>query len=144
MITKLLHIVLSFSVLLSSAGILVNHHFCNGDHIDSAVFVKAKTCGHQEENAMPPDCPFHPPQKQQEHEKGCCEESADLIKLEQDQEVVTTVLPKFSVPLILTAAFFQTDLFSVPSFLKKAPKYLNYKPPLITADLPVSLQSFLL
>ncbi len=134
--SRFLHIILSFLVLFSSTGLLVNQHFCRSELKHTALFAPAKRCHAQ---AMA-NCPMHA--AAQKEQKGCCDDESHFLKHKQEQVHSETELAKAPAAMALPApcTAFQGSL---PSIDKQTIQYLNYKPPLIVCDLSVSLQTFL-
>lgn len=124
-------------VLFSSTGILVNQHFCRNELKHTALFAPAKSCHAQ----SMPSCPMHA--AAQKEQKGCCDDESHFLKHKQEQVQSETQLAKAPAATALpaTCMAFHSPL---PSVDKQTIQYLNYKPPLIVCDLPVSLQAFLL
>jgi hypothetical protein len=44
MLKKLSHIILSLLLLISTAGVVVSKHYCNGSFVSASVFHEAKSC----------------------------------------------------------------------------------------------------
>ena len=132
---RLFHITLSFLVLFSSTGLLIDQHYCRNELKHSALFTAAKSC----HAAAMPNCPMHA--AAQKEQKGCCDDESHFLKHKQDQVQSENELvkPPASIALAAPAPVFLTAL---PAVDKQAVHYLNYKPPLIACDLPVRLQVF--
>lgn len=116
-------------ILFTTAGFSLHKHHCTitKETITSVSHVK-NCCGTENEE----ECP-----------KGCCQDETEIIQLDTD----------FSLPA--TTHEFAPDLFvaiiqhfvlnsSLDNEDKASSKYLNYKPPLISRDIPVLIQSFLI
>ena len=150
---RLINIILAILVFTSSSGFVINQHFCQGELKNTAFVVKAKTChdsntskheaaGHSK---MPPNCPMHQSKGPVpcDEKKDCCNDKSEFVKLDIDQEITSMELLEIKKPVcsaieIFPDSFNQEDPETYPIH------YLNYKPPLIVCDLPVSLQTFLL
>ena len=106
-----------------------------------AIFFEAEPC-HQEK-AMA-NCPMHGAQKHQDDKesKGCCDNETEYFKSDTDQYAPTTEVEVNVSPVLLSALLvaLQIELSSIDT---QSLHYLNYKPPLLVCDLPVSLQTFL-
>ncbi|PHI21214.1 hypothetical protein CEQ90_04120 [Lewinellaceae bacterium SD302] len=130
-------------MLFSSSGVVFSKHYCQGELKSIAFFSEAESC-HDSKKAR--SCPFHPPVEEDKEEptrKDCCEDESEIIKLDEDIEV-----PQFDLDLpeyqqLVAVLLVTAELFSSGSDSKTL-HYLNYKPPLIVRDLPVSLQTFLI
>ena len=133
---RFLHIALAFLTFFSSSGLLINQHYCRNELKHSALFAPAKGC-HAEKKA---NCPMHAAAHGFQ-KKGCCNDESLFLKhnQEQIQNEVERVKAPLPATLFALAPVFSSGLFSVD---RQTIHYLNYKPPLITRDLPVSLQVF--
>ncbi|MCI5092686.1 hypothetical protein [Phaeodactylibacter sp.] len=143
MITKAFHILLAVLLLISSTGLVLSKHYCNGDLKSTALFAEAAPC-HQ--NKKLKSCPAHgtmpvsdedAPQK-----KGCCDTETDFVKVDDDQVEASLEFNLFDYPalfatLVVLAGFSPVDEDD------KSRHYFTYKPPLLICDLPVRLQTFL-
>lgn len=141
MLAKALHISLAILLLFSSSGIVYSKHYCGGELKSVAFFGQAEPC-HADKEAK--SCPFHPTSDKEQPEKNdCCDDESEIIKLDEEIEI-----PQFDLELpehqqLVAVLLVTADLLSFSSD-KKTLHYLNYKPPLIVRNLPVSLQTFLL
>jgi len=141
-VTKALHIILAGLIYLSSVGLVFNQHFCQNELKEVAFFVKAKSCHSSMAMDGPPSCPMHRAMAEQQstHEKGCCDDEADLLKVDQPQSFEFPVL---DLSPVFLAALVQVLLVEMPSTDEHSVRYLNYKPPLIVCDHFSLLQTFL-
>lgn len=139
LLTKVGHIILALLVFIGSTGVVINKHYCQNELKDSKLFVAAEVC-HTNQKAK--HCPFHPPKEETPVEKkGCCENDSQYLKTEIEQPLQPSDQAEISPILLSTiAVVFNIEL---PAFDKQTLHYLNYKPPLLVCDFPVSLQTFL-
>lgn len=148
---RILNIILATLVFISSTGFVINKHYCQGELKETAFVVKAKSCHEkvaaveEEHSKMPPNCPMHQSKKSSscEEKKGCCENEAEFVKLELDQQVTSFEFQKLLVPTFISILVFSYNIdFSEHD---SAPVHFkNYKPPSLVCDYSVSLQTFLL
>lgn len=76
-------------LLLSSTGITLNKHFCQGELRSQAIFVRPPSC-HAKAAAKSPACPFHETTSSEENaENGCCDDQSLLLKQDSPQQVHT-------------------------------------------------------
>ena len=137
------HIALASLVYFSSLGVLFNKHYCQEELKGFAFFLEAENCHERAARAeMPPNCPMHGSDSpESDHEKDCCEEESQYLKLE---------LEHFSPDRSGISAdidhFVAGDVgYSSPICHSSTPvEYLNYRPPLLFFDLAVLQQVFLL
>ncbi len=94
-------------MLIGSAGVTVNRHFCMGELKSVAIFGEAEKC-HQDQ--AKPRCPFHPaPADATEgKKKGCCDDEHEFVQIDDQEQTVTdgppavvAVLPDFP-PLLFS------------------------------------------
>jgi hypothetical protein len=129
-------------VLLSSSGFVVQKHFCQNKLKSVSIYLKPEQC-HQPK-AMAKSCPMHGAADKthvQSPPKGCCDDSAELLKL--DTKVLVSAQTDFSIPLV--SLDFSTIPQTETSTELRTSKlhYLNYKPPLLVCDFSSRLQTFL-
>ncbi len=123
---KIASIALALLLAVASMGVTLHQHYCGGKLKDTSLFSfldSASCCGDKE---MPMDC---------------CQDEEVRIQLDEDYQ-----LDAFSVDWkIDVAAFIPTVVVAILEQVdQKQPHYLNYKPPLIPADIPVLVQTFLI
>lgn len=139
---KLLHITLASLLWLSSTGFVLNKHYCQDILRDVALFVKAENCQSRmarEQAHMPKSCPMH--QAKEDHEKGCCDDTAEYLHLDEHLLKAESATLSFDLPLLIVYSWHSPGLVAhdIDSFFVD---YLNYKPPILVCDLSVSLQTF--
>lgn len=137
---RLLHTLLAILVLLGSAGVTVNRHFCMGELKSVAIFGEAEKCHKEQTKAH---CPFHPaPQEETEgKKKGCCDDESELVQID-DQEQLT---PDVSPVLTAWVADFPPLLFNyLPPHPRprKNTNFENYRPPPLLTDACREFQVF--
>lgn len=141
MLQRVFHISLALLLLISSSGLVLSQHFCRGELKSTALFVEASSC---HSKAVRKHCPHHPPaQKESEPKKGCCDTTTDFLQLDGEQLATDCSIPSLEAPLMLAVLRVVSDVFILETTNSKITHYLNYKPPLLVRDLPVSLQTFL-
>lgn len=146
---RFIALTLAFLMLFTSVGFAVDMHYCQGKLKSVSFFGKAKTCHEMSDTASMKNCPHH--QKIMEQKEGCsidkkdcCSNKTVYFQSDQDQQVQTSdfvvskQLQQFVIAYV--AAFFTND-FSIES---DAVSFVLYKPPLISRDIYVLVQSFLL
>lgn len=137
MIQKCLHIILVITVLLSSAGILVNKHFCEKELKSISFFTKAKNC--HESNKT---CPRHKTTAPEEEEKNCCENEVEYYKIDQDQDIQTLSFELLNPNFL--QAFIAVFIQPFTAFAEnESHQFLTYRPPIVSKDIVVAFQRFL-
>lgn len=142
-IKNFIHITLAFSVFLSSAGLLVNNHYCQDSYLKSSFFLSFGSCcemvkdNHCSSEKMTCSADNH-----EEDEKDCCKNKKKFFKFDQDQLIQKPEKKSFEFKIVLNAinSIFQRNL---PTLDKNLIKYFSYSPPLIIFDHQVRLQTFL-
>lgn len=132
---------------------MINKHYCQGELKNTAILVKAKTCHETaskthkfgDHHEMPPSCPMHQSKGSghEDEKKDCCNDKSEFVKLDIDQEITNFELLNIKLP-VFSGTFLNADLSSLEDVETYPVHYLNYKPPLIVCDFPISLQTFLL
>lgn len=139
LLQRLLHITLALLLLIGSTGLVLSQHFCRGELKSVALFVEATPCHAKAKRT----CPNHPPTpKPAQDTKGCCDTDVDFLQLDADQLAADTSTPSLQLPVLLAVLQVALDIYPTALSQRTRPHYLNYKPPLLVRDLPVSLQTF--
>ncbi|MBK8705856.1 MAG: hypothetical protein IPN33_21425 [Saprospiraceae bacterium] len=139
------HIFLALLIWLNANGIVVNKHFCRNELQSVALFVAARNCHAAAAESAPKKCSHH---CKADHKpvtaftKGnCCSDQSTYLKQHTDQVNVkegkaTAKLKLFvaAIPVIT----FNTELLELPSIKSAA----CYRPPPLTRDIPVLIQTF--
>ena len=130
MLLRVAHIAIAFILLINTTGVMLNSHYC-GEYLASfSVFLNAKPCCENEK----------------ESDMGnCCHDETLVLQMDEDfvkanPESFNT-LPDFTY--LLQEFTFLTALFTTSEDHSSA-KYFYYSPPLLAADIPIEVQSFLL
>lgn len=146
MLRKIIHIILTICILLSSVGFVVQKHYCQNELKHSSFLFKLDSC--DKKKAKKDSCPMHTkdPSHQKDNstspEKDCCEDTVEVLKPEQDLQAKTSITQLEIDPLLLGFIAIVLKLI-LPENHKFSHPYQNYKPPLLVCDLISSLQTFL-
>ncbi|MEL6659483.1 MAG: hypothetical protein AAFP77_31190 [Bacteroidota bacterium] len=142
MLYRLFHILLAFLLLISSTGLVLSQHYCLGELKSSALFADATPCYVQQ--AKKRKCQSHTAGTQVKATKrSCCDTTVDFLQLEDDQLAQDITIPSLNVPVLISSLQVVLGVFTTTEDDRKACHYLNYKPPLLVCDRPVSFQTFL-
>jgi len=137
---RFFHSILALVLFISSSGIVLHQHFCQGKLKDVAIFAKAKPCHDQHQSAKKPACPFHPPAEMPD---DCCDDQTDFVKSEQDQQLSNFSYKVFQT--LTSAALIPPAInWKLPIVDYITPLYRNYKPPPLVCNRSVLLQTLLL
>tara|TARA_R110002072_G_scaffold238038_2_gene395428 strand:+ start:13518 stop:13922 length:405 start_codon:yes stop_codon:yes gene_type:complete len=133
-------------LLFASTGFTIDKHFCKGKVADTSVFGKANSCNmfSEKSNEVKSACKSELNKKSQStinKEKCCYNEtiSVDVTdELSSDENSSSNHAQlKFIASFILSSY----DLFYTE---EKAPTFSSYSPPLISKDIPILHQKFLI
>ena len=134
MLRKALHIILSGLILSSSAGVVVQKHFCFNDLVSAALFSEPVKCHDSGEKGAIP----LPISTDGVHKKDCCDDTVDFVKTNQEESLSGYKL------LVLTNAIPHNPLTASFDFsIDKPSNFERYKPPLLFCDLSVRFQNLL-
>ena len=131
-------------IFITSVGFTVDMHYCGGQLKSFSFIGKAKSC---HEKAMV-QCPHHKKMMAQSKDntvdtKNCCNNKTLHFQADQDKQIqhydfqLNQPLQHFVKSLV--RVFFTNRVVE-----KETPAFAHYKPPLISRDIPVLIQSFLL
>ena len=127
-------------VFLSSAGITVDFHFCNGELKSFSFFGKAKPC-HEPSLKQ---CPFHKNMVvKSDDKKGCCENKTVHFQSDQEQNF-QAINFNFELNLQKLVLAYASVYFFTSNDKQELNSIAHYKPPSISRDISVLFQSFLL
>ena len=124
----IINVLVALLIVLSTTGVTLHKHYCMGHVRNVALMHEAESCPGEGTMDMPGDC---------------CKDTVEEFKIEELNKAafnfdgtpelyVVTVLSDFIVEIILDSRVTGQTAF------------LNYKPPLIERDIPITVQSFLL
>lgn len=146
---RIISLLMAMLVLVSSTGFSVDLHFCQGEVKSFSLLGKAPSCHEKLDkkhcNKQQKSCHTAPAnQDDLKHcKKDCC--SNQTIKVEHNDEakkLQTIELSQKQIKFI--SAFIQGFLLEKTDLSKAIVPHLNYVPPLLSKDIPVLVQSFLL
>jgi len=137
---RLLHIFLASLVLLGSAGVTVNRHFCMGELKSVAIFGEAEKC-HKDQAKK--QCPFHPAPKEEVEgkKKGCCDDEHELVQIDDQEQTVVDAMPA----IVAVIPDFPPLLLSYHAPHPRPRKNTNfeqYRPPPLWTDVVREFQVF--
>ena len=124
---QIVHIFIAMLLLVSMAGVSVKQHYCCGKHVYSTLSLFDQNCM---DGKMPSNSP-------------CCKDDYQFIQVGDDFQVVSYSLEQ-NMEFLQIATMVPMNLFFPEQEKNPAPKFHNYRPPLIQQDIPVLIQSFLI
>lgn len=149
-IAKFSSLLLAFILLLSSTGLSLDLHYCQGDIKSFSLFGVAKSCcakaekSHCSKKKMTCHSSQPADEKLSDLPGKCCSNKTIVVSPDMDsQKVISKQLTETQIAFV--SAFLA--VFYTPQNLglgKLIIPHLNYIPPLLDQDIPVLIQSFLL
>lgn len=140
---RIISLILAATIVLSTGGIAISKHLCNGEVKDVAVFHKAEPCEHSAA-VQPVKCPIHENMVIQPDRniKDCCSETNAYLN---DDEPKNTNSSEFSVTfeLVVLYTYFHY-LFNNYIQDELTENTISEIPPLLNQDLHVLVNTFLL
>ena len=139
-------LMMALLMLVTSVGFVLDVHYCQGQLKSVNALGKAKNC--HEMAASMKSCP-HDQQAREAmkscsmEQKGCCENKVVRIQSEQNQEIISSEL-ELSIRLQQLVIAYVLVFLSEHLLTNDLPVFKLYKPPLISRDIYVLFESFLL
>ncbi|MCO6499098.1 MAG: hypothetical protein J5I47_01830 [Vicingus serpentipes] len=134
---KLLAIILSFVILVTSMGFTISSHICGGKKVKTVMGMihSDVSCGMEEDN------------NSNSCEKGvmiasnCCQDEFQLVQFDEDctQQANEVKLNKELSAVLITVVLNLVSLETTQEVF-----YSDYSPPPLVRDVPVLIQSFLI
>lgn len=142
LIRHLILLVLTFVVLVSSTGISVGMHLCEGELEDLSFFGAKADCPMEQQQQKLPSC--HNVPGSDDSASACCDDhTLHLEQADAASDSNAQLLTK-ALDLKFVAAFKVVILQLFAPEAEQASTYALYKSPPIARDIPVLVQSFLL
>ena len=133
---KILSIILTCAVLFTTTGFAVDMHFCCDKLVDVAVLGNAKPCNEKVQKTEKPS------KKCDIGDKDCC---VDSTFLNEGNDNLKKVVFEFSAEnFVFLQTFFYSYINLFKGLEKKVTPFLNYNPPLISKDILVLHETFLI
>jgi len=133
---KIVSIGMTFAVLFATSSFSADMHFCCNKLVDISVFGKAKPCDDKvQKNERPTkECSLG--------QKDCCSNVTFLKAADDNVKKVTSELTTENFVFLHT--FFYTYINRFEGLEENADSFLYYNPPLISKDIHVLLETFLI
>lgn len=133
---KILSIILICAVLLTTTSFVADMHFCCNKLVDIAVLGKAKPCNEKIQKKEKPS------KKCNIGDKDCCSNSTFVN--EGDDDLKKVAIEFNTETFVFLHTFFYSYINLYKSLEKKVTPFLNYIPPLISKDILVLHETFLI
>lgn len=133
-------IFLSLLILTTNVGITFAAHYCEGKVVKTSIsfWEDSINCGMTD---MSQPCE-NESQSSTVKRKSCCENTFVQLKIEDNYN--TPTIAKSTVDFNFIVAFLTTHINLYSCNASTEAEYLKYSPPLLTLDIPVLIQSFLI
>ncbi len=130
---KVFSTVLALLVLVSTLSLAIEKHFCGGQLVDVAVFTDIKKCCGDEEMDTSLEM----------IKKSCCENEIDIVEGQDDLTIKTLDdLDDIQKQVLISYAISYVNLYE--SLPKKIIPHKDYSPPLLTRDIQVLVETYLI
>ncbi len=143
MLTRLLHIALALSLLLSTTGVGISQHFCGGKLIDTALLGPAESCGMKplDTTCAVSDKPSEQPSISK---LPCCQDIQLFVQADLEASTAEAPLAVAQTAELLAIPFLGVHI-ATPAF-SSAPCHLpDVRPPPLRTQLRLArLQAYLL
>jgi len=135
-LNKIIALILAAIVFFSTLSFTVEKHVCMGEITDVSYFLKADSCGMQED-----ECPIESPTESKIQKEKCCNDVHELIPGHQNEQQALQKLELNQVEFILAFTYTYINLFETSS---ENIAYVDYIPPLVKNDIQILHQTFLI
>jgi len=134
-ITKIASIFLASVVLFSTASFSVNKHYCCNELVDTSILGSAKTCGMKDIKTSTKKCFI-------EDDDDCCTTKTFIKKGNDNLMTVSLELETESFFFLQSLLYTYINLFE--GLQENIVPFKNYTPPLISKDILVLHETFLI
>ena len=145
---RIIALTLALLMLLTAVSFAVDMHYCKGELKSVSLFGKAKTCHEKAVEQNKPTCPHHQKMAQSSDDdkvtkNDCCENKTTIIQADDDRAKSDLVAPTFQQLQQFAIAYvlaFHTEITND----KQSIQDIFYQPPVLSRDIYVLLEAFLL
>ena len=139
---RIILLTLTLLVLVSSTGISVAMHLCNGELQDLSFLGTAADCPMEQQKEKLPAC--HNLPASDDADSDCCDDHTLVFEYEDATIDINAQFLAKTLDIKFVAAFQAIILQFFASETAPKPTYALYKSPPLARDIPVLVQSFLL
>lgn len=140
MAAKFLHITLALSVLFSTTGFTLSKHYCQEKLQKVSLFANGESCCHSETSPCQTGSRHCEGLGDKDH-KGCCNNTAEYFKLDQEKQARSFEYKPLKVP-VLFAAVLVVYYIGLQAGDIHFPTHQTFKPPIVCDDFQSRLQTF--
>jgi hypothetical protein len=129
-------------VLMTSVSFTVDTHYCEGELQSISILGKAEPC--QKANSTKEVyCPVHKKVMVMDEKSGCCENKTILVDYDEDLKDIDFIIP--IPPQLQQFVIAYISVFHTKVTIDKEPvQAFTYQPPLISRDICLLSETFLL
>ncbi|MCM4156639.1 hypothetical protein [Gramella sp. AN32] len=132
---RILSIFLSLGVLFATMSFSVNTHYCCNELVATSFFIKAKNCNYKIPDKRPKICVIN--------EAACCQDKFIAKTGREDLKKVDYIVNLYPFALSNTSIYpYNIDLFE--GLQQKNAQFIHYSPPLISKDILILHETFLI
>lgn len=137
---KIISVALALTVLVSTLSFTVGKHYCMGQLVNMSFFGETSGCDMPIEED---DCKgAHKESKEKKEEGDCCFDVVDVVKSANSELKQETPFSVFTIKFVAAYIVTYSALFEV--LQEKEVPNQEYSPPIITYDLQILHESFLI
>ena len=145
MLKHVVHIFLAIAVFLSSAGFLVNEHFCQDRYVGTSFIFDMGSCECTSTCCSASTEDSNIPQKSScshnKDKKKCCHTESSFAKIDQTQQINKCEVQTLEQKIVWHTPNFGFQFFAQDQTYNDLITF-HYSPPLIVFDLQVQLETF--
>lgn len=146
---RILSVSLALLVFFSSVGLTIDMHYCKGELKSVAFIGKAKSCHDTQSSSTKKMCPHH--QKMMDmgeditaEQNNCCQNKTMRSQSDDDKTIVISDVIVPNVTLNYVVAFVTTQFSINLSSINQNTYIEDYHPPIISRDIYVLHESFII
>ncbi|WP_326492543.1 HYC_CC_PP family protein, partial [Sinomicrobium oceani] len=139
---KISSFLLAFLVLFSTVSFTVEKHFCGDFLVDTALFVKADSCGMVAEKIQSPTIKDTGSSACTVSKTSCCSDEIALIQGQDTLQKATSL--EWQHQLVSVQAFVYVYLNLFEGLKENVIPFRDYAPPLVVQDIQVLHDTFLI
>lgn len=133
---KIISVALSLTVLFSTLSFTVGKHYCMGQMVNMSFFGETSGCD------MPVEEDRCPTSEKKAKKTNCCFDVVDVVKSANSELKQEQPFTAFAIKFVTAYFYTLTNFFEV--LYEKDIPFKGYLPPLITYDIQVLFESFLI
>jgi hypothetical protein len=139
---RIISLFLALTIVLSTGGIAISKHLCNGEVKDVAVFHKADPCHHNEAVQLV-KCPVHENMiiQSDRNSENCCSETSAYLNDDEPKNTKTSTELSITAEFVILYTFFHY-IFNNYILDEQPDNTISEIPPLLNQDLYILVNIF--